>query len=141
MIKVCFVLKVASGGHRKGITAKHTCCAGGTWYVQLEEQDMVKELGVDLLKDVTTCEVPYGGVLLMNNAIPHQRLFLQLQCILAYLLCKSKSFHYPYKANLLGFMNAVKKSSISPKGFFSTLIFCLVPNIVFSRTSLRFKDK
>ncbi|XP_076801270.1 uncharacterized protein LOC143445823 [Clavelina lepadiformis] len=72
MVNGC--MQVASGGHRKGITAKHTCCAGGTWYVQLEEQDMVKELGVDLLKDVTTCEVPYGGVLLMNNAIPHQSL-------------------------------------------------------------------
>jgi len=28
---------------------------------------------VDMEKDIVTCEVPYGGVLFMNNAIPHQR--------------------------------------------------------------------
>jgi hypothetical protein len=35
----------AEYGHRKGRVAKHTCCAGGTWYVQLEPQEMHKTLG------------------------------------------------------------------------------------------------
>jgi len=67
-------IEVASGGHRAGKTVKHTCCSGGTWYVELEEEDMRKELGVDLEKDLVVCEVPYGGVLFMNNAIPHRSL-------------------------------------------------------------------
>ena len=43
------------------MTATHTCCAGGTWYVDLEEEVMERELGVDLKKDVVTCPVPLGG--------------------------------------------------------------------------------
>ena len=64
---------MVGGGHRKGKTARHTCCAGDTWYVQLDEDVMVKELDVDLKKDVVTCEVPCGGVLFFNNCIPHRR--------------------------------------------------------------------
>lgn len=67
-------IEVAAGGHRKGKTIKHTCCAGGTWYVELKEQDMADDLDVDLKKDLVICEVPYGGVLFMNNAIPHRSL-------------------------------------------------------------------
>nr|CAB3264841.1 phytanoyl-CoA dioxygenase-like [Phallusia mammillata] len=67
-------LQVASGGHRKGKTARHTCCAGGTWYVEVDEQTMAADLEVDLERDRVTCEVPYGGVLFMNNAIPHRSL-------------------------------------------------------------------
>jgi len=67
-------IQVASGGHRKGKTVKHTCCAGGTWYVELDEKEMKNELDVDLDKDIVTCEVEYGGVLFMNNAIPHRSL-------------------------------------------------------------------
>lgn len=37
--------QVARGGHRKGILATHTCCAGGTWYVDLAEEEMKKTLG------------------------------------------------------------------------------------------------
>ena len=37
--------KVARGGHRKGILATHTCCAGGTWYVDLAEEEMRNTLG------------------------------------------------------------------------------------------------
>ena len=39
------LLQVARGGHRKGILAKHTCCAGNTWYVDLAEEEMKKTLG------------------------------------------------------------------------------------------------
>ena len=40
-----FVLQVARGGHRKGVLATHTCCAGNTWYVDLAEEEMKKTLG------------------------------------------------------------------------------------------------
>ena len=65
---------MVSGGHRPGITATHTCCAGDTWYVDLAEDEMERSLGVDLKKDIVTCEVPFGGVLFLNNAIPHRSL-------------------------------------------------------------------
>ena len=63
-----------SGGHRAGVTATHTCCAGDTWYVHLAEEEIEKTLGVDMKSDVVTCEVPMGGILFMNNAIPHRSL-------------------------------------------------------------------
>ncbi|XP_078484500.1 uncharacterized protein LOC144744222 [Ciona intestinalis] len=71
MVNGC--MQFATGGHRAGITLPHTCCAGGTWYVEMQEKDL-DQLGVDVNKDIVTCEVPYGGVLFFNNAIPHQSL-------------------------------------------------------------------
>lgn len=65
---------VASGGHKKGITVTHQCCAGGTWYVEIPDEEMVNKLQVDLEKDLVVCEVPHGGVLFLNNAIPHKSL-------------------------------------------------------------------
>lgn len=41
-------------------------------YVQMDEEDAEKELGVDMAADVVTCEVPFGGVLFLNNVIPHR---------------------------------------------------------------------
>ena len=67
-------MQVVKGGHRLGKTATHTCCAGNTWYVDLSEEEMVKSLGVDMQKDVVTCEVPMGGVLFLTNCIPHRSL-------------------------------------------------------------------
>ncbi|XP_065179865.1 uncharacterized protein LOC135810300 [Sycon ciliatum] len=64
-------IQVLRGGHRSGVTAKHTCCAGDTWYVQCDMNDMEHTLGVNE-SDVVTCEMPRGGVLFMNNAIPHR---------------------------------------------------------------------
>ena len=52
----------------------YTCCAGGTWYVDLDEKEMEKALGVNLNHDIVTCEVPFGGILFLNNAIPHRSL-------------------------------------------------------------------
>ena len=65
---------MVSEGHKPGVTATHTCCAGGTWYVDLDEKEMEKTLGVDLERDVVTCEVPFGGMVLFNNCIPHRSL-------------------------------------------------------------------
>eukprot|EP00058_Branchiostoma_floridae_P020986 XP_002606476.1 hypothetical protein BRAFLDRAFT_93267 [Branchiostoma floridae] len=67
-------MQVVKGGHRKGITARHVCCVGGTWYVELPEDEIQNTLGCDLKNDIVTCEVPYGGVLFLNNAIPHRSL-------------------------------------------------------------------
>ena len=39
---------MARRGHQKGKVATHQCCWGGTWYVQLEEDEMAKTLGNEL---------------------------------------------------------------------------------------------
>lgn len=65
---------MVSGAHKPGVTVTHTCCAGGTWYVEVQEEDMKKQLGVDMQKDVVTCEVPFRGMVLLNNCIPHRSL-------------------------------------------------------------------
>ncbi|XP_068681653.1 uncharacterized protein [Montipora foliosa] len=67
-------MEVARGGHRKGLLATHTCCAGNTWYVEMAEGEMKNTLDVDFEKDIVLCEVPFGGVLFINNMIPHRSL-------------------------------------------------------------------
>jgi hypothetical protein len=67
-------MQVARGGHKSGKTARHNCCVGGTWYVELEEAEIEKSLGVNLKKDLVTCEMPMGSVLFLNNLIPHRSL-------------------------------------------------------------------
>ena len=42
--------------------------------MDLDEEEMKEALGVDMEKDVVTCEVPFGGMLLLNNCIPHRSL-------------------------------------------------------------------
>ena len=66
--------QMISGGHKPGYTAQHTCCAGGTWYIELAEEEMAKMLGADYEKNIVTCEVPFGGLVLFNNCIPHRSL-------------------------------------------------------------------
>ncbi|KAL4452431.1 hypothetical protein ABPG75_008093 [Micractinium tetrahymenae] len=67
-------MQVVRGGHRSGKTAPHTGCAGGTWYLSMDEAAVQRELGVDLQRDAETCEVPLGGVLFLNNLVPHRSL-------------------------------------------------------------------
>ncbi|KAK9903937.1 hypothetical protein WJX75_000915 [Coccomyxa subellipsoidea] len=67
-------MQVIRGGHLAGKTVKHSCCVGGTWYVQMDEEDAECQLGVDMAADVVTCEVPFGSVLFLNNLIPHRSL-------------------------------------------------------------------
>jgi hypothetical protein len=51
-------MKVGKGGHKKGFLAKHFCCSGPTLYVELKEEDMVKDLGeVTLEQAQTECNV------------------------------------------------------------------------------------
>ncbi|XP_031575072.1 uncharacterized protein LOC116308732 [Actinia tenebrosa] len=72
--KVNGCMEVGKGGHKKGFLAKHYCCSGPTLYVELKEEDMVKDLDVDMEKDIVLCEVPFGGVLFINNMVPHRSL-------------------------------------------------------------------
>ncbi|CAD5121217.1 DgyrCDS9751 [Dimorphilus gyrociliatus] len=67
-------MQVVRKGHKKGIVAKHSCCVGNTWYVMLEPEEMINTLECDMESNVVTCPVPYGGVLLLSNMIPHQSL-------------------------------------------------------------------
>ncbi|VDI18198.1 Hypothetical predicted protein, partial [Mytilus galloprovincialis] len=66
-------MEVIPRGHSTGKVANHTCCAGDTWYIQLDEEDMNKTLGCSS-KDKKLCPIPYGGLLLFNNFIPHRSL-------------------------------------------------------------------
>ncbi|KAK3093268.1 hypothetical protein FSP39_013470 [Pinctada imbricata] len=67
-------MQVANKGHKTGKTARHQCCYGGTWYVMLEEEEMAETLDIDPQKDFISCPIPYGGMLLLNNLIPHRSL-------------------------------------------------------------------
>ncbi|GAB1607425.1 uncharacterized protein LOC115228194 [Argonauta hians] len=67
-------MQMARYGHRSGKVAHHTCSPGDTWYVDLSEEEIQNTLGVDVEKDVITCHVPYGGMLLFQNIIPHRSL-------------------------------------------------------------------
>lgn len=42
---VCAFYKVIPKGHLSGKVAVHQCCAGDTWYIMLEEEEMKKRLG------------------------------------------------------------------------------------------------
>ena len=66
-------MEVIPRGHHTGVVANHTCCAGDTWYIQLDEEDMNKTLGCST-KNKHLCPIPYGGLLLFNNFIPHRSL-------------------------------------------------------------------
>eukprot|EP00794_Sanderia_malayensis_P012089 gene12089-13335_t len=67
-------MMVVSEGHRKGFTAKHACCAGPTWYVEIQEDEIKEKLGVDAKENAIVCEVPFGSVLFINNVVPHKSL-------------------------------------------------------------------
>ncbi len=65
--------QVIRGGHKTGKVADHECCWNGTWYVMMVEEDIKDKLECDLERDLVTCPVPYGGMLLLNNLTPHRR--------------------------------------------------------------------
>ncbi|KAI8517255.1 hypothetical protein Bbelb_058360 [Branchiostoma belcheri] len=67
-------MQMVKHGHRQGVTAKHVCCMGGTWYVEMVEGELQNTLGCDIEKDVVTCEINYGSVIFFNNATPHRSL-------------------------------------------------------------------
>jgi len=67
-------MQVVRRGHLPGVTANHACCVGGTWYTEVTPEELEATLGCNMKKDVVTCEVPFGSVLLLNNLIPHRSL-------------------------------------------------------------------
>ncbi|KAK3092805.1 hypothetical protein FSP39_007424 [Pinctada imbricata] len=66
-------MQVIPKGHLSGKVGVHQCCAGDTWYIMMEDGEMRKRLGCTV-DDAVTCEIPYGGMLLFNNFIPHRSL-------------------------------------------------------------------
>lgn len=67
-------LQFAEKGHRSGHVALHKCCWGGTWYVELDEEEMKSKLGINLDNDIKTCPIQYGGLVLFQNLTPHRSL-------------------------------------------------------------------
>jgi len=49
--------------------------------VDLAEEEMKKTLDVDFEKDIVLCEVPFGGVLFINNLVPHRRYVFSCVCL------------------------------------------------------------
>lgn len=43
--KVNGTMEMVRRSHATARVAKHSCCAGPTWYVMLEEEDIEKDLG------------------------------------------------------------------------------------------------
>eukprot|EP00914_Ancora_sagittata_P010939 GHVO01021381.1.p1 GENE.GHVO01021381.1~~GHVO01021381.1.p1 ORF type:complete len:364 (+),score=40.16 GHVO01021381.1:127-1218(+) len=66
-------VEVIPRGHRPGKVAKHHGCWKDTWYIMTDPEEMTESLGVDVANAVQ-CPVPYGGVILFNNMIPHRSL-------------------------------------------------------------------
>lgn len=66
-------MQIIPRGHLKGKVGRHYSCVGDTWYVNLPEEEMKNNLGVDV-KDAKTCPVPYGGILVFSNFLPHRSL-------------------------------------------------------------------
>lgn len=67
-------MEVLRYGHRSGREVKHVCCVGGTWYVQIEGDEQLREIGIDPERDIALCECALGDVLFLNNLIPHRSL-------------------------------------------------------------------
>ncbi len=61
-------------GHKVGTTLTHTYCAGDTWYVDLPESEIEKAYNINAQKAAVNCEVPFGGLVFLNNCIPHRSL-------------------------------------------------------------------
>lgn len=67
-------MQVVRSGHKTGKVAKHVGCWRDTWYVSLVEEDAEKKLGITFKEDTVTCPIPFGGLLLLNNIVPHRSL-------------------------------------------------------------------
>ncbi|KAK3093622.1 hypothetical protein FSP39_018239 [Pinctada imbricata] len=64
-------MQLVPKGHLKGKVGRHYCCWGDTWYVTLPEEEMKDTLGVDV-NTAKTFPVPYGGILVFSNFLPHR---------------------------------------------------------------------
>jgi len=64
-------MQVLAGGENRDTVIPHTCCAGKSWYLSIDEEELRKHRPDASL---VTCEVPMGGFLLINQLTPHQSL-------------------------------------------------------------------
>lgn len=67
-------MQMVRGGQKTGKVARHVGCWRDTWYVSMVESEVEEKLGCNLERDTITCPIPFGGVLLFSNAIPHRSL-------------------------------------------------------------------
>ena len=69
-------MQLVKYGHLSGNVATHTNCSGDTWYTDLCQSIIEKELLSDKNMDdlVVNCEVNEGSVLFLNNLVPHRSL-------------------------------------------------------------------
>ena len=67
-------MELVRGTQRHGVTGEHHCCAGATWYIEMEEEEIVKKFGANIKTDSVICNVPFGGILLFSNALIHRSL-------------------------------------------------------------------
>jgi len=66
-------LQVLKKGQKKGITVEHTGCWKDTWYVDIPDETIEKDLGVELNNDnIITPNVCKGSVLFLSNLLPHR---------------------------------------------------------------------
>jgi len=60
---VFIYIQVIPKGHRSGRIGMHQCCAGGTWYIMIEEEEMNRSLGkAEIFTDVIlySCLISWG---------------------------------------------------------------------------------
>ncbi|KAL5009282.1 hypothetical protein ScPMuIL_014863 [Solemya velum] len=62
-------LEVGVKGHRTGRVANHLAVYKDTWYPVMAEGELEDTLEV---KEQKVCPVPYGGILLFSNVLPHR---------------------------------------------------------------------
>ena len=65
-------VQVIRGGHRTAQVARHYGCTGDTWYLEMDQKSLSQDLHIDMARDVVNCEVPFGGVIFLNNLLPYR---------------------------------------------------------------------
>ncbi|XP_035661768.1 uncharacterized protein LOC118406020 [Branchiostoma floridae] len=63
-----------ASGPPEGSDSRPRGGGGRNMVLEVLEEEMERTLGVNMKTDFVNCEVPYGGVLFINNAIPHRSL-------------------------------------------------------------------
>jgi len=62
-------MSVLKYGHQSGKMCTHTCCAGPSWYISIDDAILKPTLGENC--EIISCHVKKGGILLINQLIPH----------------------------------------------------------------------
>lgn len=67
-------LQVIKTAQNSGRTVEHKGCWKDTWYVDVEEEVIRRELGIDTKANLVTCVMNRGDILLFSNLLPHRSL-------------------------------------------------------------------